>query len=136
MTTVDFITHLFCLVDDKLNEADKNHQHRQALSLCRGYHRLAALKGQGNRAFYRWIFHNYRDLFPCLPEPTRLFRLFNSHQHLIDVFMATPSPIGVIDTYGIELTHPRREGRSQNMKFHPLKQEIMYCLLHSVQTRV
>ena len=27
--------------------------------------------------------------------------------------MATPSPIGVIDTYGIELTHPRREGRSQ-----------------------
>ena len=30
MTTVDFITHLFCLVDDKLNEADKNHQYSQA----------------------------------------------------------------------------------------------------------
>ena len=26
--------------------------------------------------------------------------------------MATPSLIGVIDTYGIELIHPRREGRS------------------------
>ena len=27
--------------------------------------------------------------------------------------MATPSLIGVIDTYGIELIHPRREGRSE-----------------------
>ena len=27
--------------------------------------------------------------------------------------MATPSLIGVIDTYGIELIHPRREGRSK-----------------------
>ncbi|HIO79936.1 TPA: hypothetical protein EYG59_15275 [Candidatus Poribacteria bacterium] len=93
MAIVDFITHLFCLVDDKLNEADKNYQHSQAKlypseGVTIGW--LFALNGQGNRAFYRWIFHNYRDLFPNLPEPTRLFRLFNSHQHLIDVFMATP----------------------------------------------
>ena len=27
--------------------------------------------------------------------------------------MADPSLIGVIDTYGIELIHPRREGRSE-----------------------
>jgi len=116
MTTIDFITYLFCPVDDKLNEADKNHKHSQAnlypsevvtLGL------LFALKGVGNRAFYRWISKNHRDLFPNLPERTRLFRLFNSHQHLIDVFMAAPSLIGVIDTYGIELIHPRREGRSE-----------------------
>jgi len=74
---------------------------------------LFSQKGVGNRAFYRWISQNHRNLFPNLPERTRLFRLFNSHQHLIDVFMATPSLIGVIDTYGIELIHPRREGRSE-----------------------
>ena len=27
--------------------------------------------------------------------------------------MANPSLLGVIDTYGIELIHPRREGRSK-----------------------
>ena len=116
MTTTDFIIDLFCLVDDKLTEADKNHKHSQAnlypsevvtLGL------LFALKGVGNRAFYRWISQNHRNLFKNLPERTRLFRLFNSHQHLIGVFMATPSLIGVIDTYGIELIHPRREGRSE-----------------------
>ena len=42
-----------------------------------------------------------------------MFRLFNNHQHLTDIFMENPSLIGVIDTYGIELIHPRREGRSQ-----------------------
>ena len=116
MTTQDFITYLFCPVDDKFNKANKNHKHSQAnlypsevvtLGL------LFALKGVGNRAFYRWISQNHRDLFESLPERTRLFRLFNSHHHLIDVFMATPSLIGVIDTYGIELIHPRREGRSE-----------------------
>jgi len=116
MTTQDFITYLFCPVDDKLNKANKNHKHSQSnlypsevvtLGL------LFALKGVGNRAFYRWISQNHRDLFPSLPERTRLFRLFNSHHHLIDVFMALPSLIGVIDTYGIELIHPRREGRSK-----------------------
>ena len=116
MTTNDFITQLFCRVDDKLNECCKNNKHRQAnlypsevvtLGL------LFALKGKGNRAFYRWFLRNHRDLFPNLPERTRLFRLFNSHRHLIDLFMAEASLIGVIDTYGIELIHPRREGRSE-----------------------
>ena len=62
---------------------------------------LFALKGVGNRASYRWIANNFKSLFPKLPERTRLFRLFDGHQHLIDVFMANPSLIGGIDTYGI-----------------------------------
>jgi hypothetical protein len=37
---------------------------------------LHALKGGGNRAFYRWLTCDYRPLFPRLPERTRLFRLF------------------------------------------------------------
>jgi hypothetical protein len=73
---------------------------------------LFALKGVGTRPFYRWLKRDYRCLFPKLPCRTRLFRLFNSHRKWIDRFMAQPSMIGVIDTYGIELIHPRREGRS------------------------
>ena len=57
--------------------------------------------------------NNFKPLFPRLPERTQLFRLFDRHRHLIDVFMANPSLIGAIDTYGIELIHPRREERSK-----------------------
>ena len=116
MTTVDFITHLFCRVDDKLTQHQKNQKHSQANLYPSEVVTIAlrfALKGIGNRAFYRWIANNYRTLFPNLPERTRLFHLFNSHQHLTEIFMANPSLIGVIDTYGIELIHPRREGRSK-----------------------
>lgn len=73
---------------------------------------LHALTGKGNHAFWRWLARDYRDLFPKLPDRTRLFRLLNSHRHLIGEFMAQSSLIGVIDSYGIELLHPRLEGRS------------------------
>ena len=73
---------------------------------------LFSLKGGGTRAFYRWIDSNYKVLFPHLPQRTRLFRLFNRYRHLTACFMADPSLIGVIDTYGIECIHPYREGRT------------------------
>jgi hypothetical protein len=73
---------------------------------------LFALKGVGNRPFYRWLKRDYSSLFPYLPVRTRLFRLFNSHSHWIKQLMAETSVLGVVDTYGIELIHPRREGRS------------------------
>jgi hypothetical protein len=73
---------------------------------------LHALKGVGNRAFHRWLTRDYRPLFPRLPERTRLFRLFKTHQDWTRVFLASPTVLGVIDTYGIELIHPIREGRS------------------------
>jgi len=73
---------------------------------------LHALKGVGNRAFYRWLTRDYRPLFLRLPERTRLFRLFATHQDWTQVFLAAPTVLGVIDTYGIELIHPMREGRS------------------------
>jgi hypothetical protein len=73
---------------------------------------LHALKGGGNRAFYRWLTRDYRPLFPQLPERTRLLRLLKTHQDWAQIFLATPTVLGVIDTYGIELIHPMREGRS------------------------
>jgi hypothetical protein len=47
-----------------------------------------------------------------LPERTRLFRLFTTHQDWTQAFLASPTVLGAIDTYGIELIHPMREGRS------------------------
>ena len=107
MTTVDFITELFIKVDDEIDD----NKHPQASLYPSEVVTLAllyALKGVGTRPFYRWLKRDYRYLFPKLPCRTRLFRLFNSHRKWIDLFMAEPSMIGVIDTYGIELIHPRR----------------------------
>ena len=116
MTTVDFITELFYQVDERFIELGHNRKHSQGNLYPSEVVTLAllfALKGVGNRAFYRWLERDYVSLFPQLPERSRLFRLFNSHRHLLESFMAEPSLLGVIDTYGIELIHPRREGRSQ-----------------------
>src|SRR5712691_3245532 len=80
---------------------------------CRKVTRLAPThQGVGNRAFYRWLTRDYRPLFPRLPERTRLFRLLTTHQDWTRAFLAAPTVLGVIDTYGIELIHPMREGRS------------------------
>ena len=62
MTTIDFITELFCYVDDKLTQSHNNHKHTQAKLYPSEVITLASLfslKGVGNRAFYRWIESNY-----------------------------------------------------------------------------
>ena len=112
MPTEDFIIELFCQVDDKMLFATKHSQAMFFPSEVVTIALLFALKGCGNRAFYRWLKNNWRHFFPSLPHRTRVFRLFNTHRHWIDCFRADPSLIGVIDSYGIELIHPRREGRS------------------------
>ncbi len=111
MTTIDFITELFCRVDDNVGE-DKHPQSNLYPSEIVTLALLYALKGCGQLAFWRWLTKDYRHLFHQLPDRTRLFRLFKSHCHYVDRFLADPSLIGVIDTYGIELLHPMREGRS------------------------
>src|SRR5215813_7649186 len=44
--------------------------------------------------------------------PLPFFRLLKTHQDWTRAFLAAPTVLGVIDTYGIELIHPMREGRS------------------------
>lgn len=112
MTTIDFITELFCQVDDQIGHLPKHSQARLYPSEVMTLALLYALTGKGNRAFWRWLTRDYVPLFPNLPSRTRLFRLFNSHDQFIGDFLAPPSLLGVIDSYGIELIHPRREGRS------------------------
>lgn len=113
MPTVDFITELFCQVDNQIGHVPKHSQAHLHPSEVVTLAMLYALTGKGQRAFWRWLTRDYRPLFPKLPSRTRLFRLFNSHRSLIGEFLASPSLIGVIDSYGIELLHPRREGRSE-----------------------
>src|SRR6184192_1247813 len=112
MITIEFITALFYEVDEQLRAIPKHPKAHLWPSEVGTLGLLHALKGVGNRAFYRWLTRDSRALFPRLPERTRLFRLFRTHQDWTQVFLAAPTVLGVIDTYGIELIHPMREGRS------------------------
>ncbi|MFO1349624.1 MAG: hypothetical protein U1F68_02605 [Gammaproteobacteria bacterium] len=114
MTTEDFITELFCRVDDRFQALGLG-RHRQArlwpaarwLALAL----LFALKGVGGRAFYRWISRDGRCSQGC-PVARGCFGV-SLPWRWSDAFMAEMSLLGVADTYGIELLHPKREGRSR-----------------------
>ena len=80
MTTVDFIIALFCEVDEHMPGIPKHPHATLWPSEVVTLGLLHALKGVGNRAFYRWLMQDYRVFFPRLPERTRLFRLFMTHQ--------------------------------------------------------
>jgi len=112
MTTVELITALFYHIDQQMHAMPKHPEAHLWPSEVVTLGLLHALKGVGNRPFYRWLTRDYRALFPRLPERTRLFRLLKTHQDWTQVFLAAPTVLGVIDTYGIELIHPIREGRS------------------------
>src|SRR5215831_3095776 len=112
MTTVEFITALFSEVDEQMGAIPKHPEAHLWPSEVVTWGLLQALQGGGNRAFYRWLTRDYRPLFPRLPERTRLFRLLKTHQDWTQFFMAAPTVLGGIDTYGIELIHPIRAGRS------------------------
>ena len=111
MTTLDFIINLFCLVDDRLGHLPKHPQAHLYPSELVTIGLLFALKGVQFRAFYRWLKRDYGSWFP-LPERTRLQRLLKVHRSWCHLFLADPSFFTVVDTYGVELLHPWREGRS------------------------
>jgi hypothetical protein len=111
-TTIECITAFFCQVADQLPDIPTHPQASLWPSEVVPLGLLHALKGVGNRPFYRWLTRDYRPLCPRLPERTRLCRLLKTHQDWTRAFLAAPTVLGVIDTYGIELLHPRREGRS------------------------
>lgn len=109
MSTDDFIMALFIRVDTVMAHEPKHPCAQLYPSEIVTLALLFALKGVGVRAFDRWLRNNYASWFPRLPERTRLFRLFAAHADWAEVFLAEPTLFGVIDSYGIELRHPRRE---------------------------
>jgi hypothetical protein len=112
VTTEDFITFLFCLVDDRLGDVRKHPQASLWPSELVTIGLLFVLKGVPFRAFYRWLARDYAALFATLPERTRLQRLLKTHRAWCDQFLADATFFTVIDSYGVELIHPIREGRS------------------------
>lgn len=112
MSTYDFIIELFCRVDDAMKGIDKDPRAQLHPSELVTLGLLRALKGGSQRAFFGWLAGNWHFLFPRLPERTRLMRLLAAHQEWADRFLAEPTLLGICDSYGIELIHPRREGRS------------------------
>ena len=113
MTTENFIIDLFCRIDDQMRDLPKHSQARLWPSDAVTIGVLFGLKGVGGRAFYRWLVRDYQPLFPRLPERSRLFRLLRTQRAWTYRLLAAPTLWGVIDTYGIELLHPRRSGRSR-----------------------
>ncbi len=112
MSTEDFIIGLFIRVDSMLAHVPKHPQAHLYPSEVVTLALLFARKGVGPREFYRWLDANYRSWFPNLPDRTRLFRLLATHADWTEYFLAQPTPLGVADTYGIELRHPWREDRA------------------------
>jgi hypothetical protein len=112
VTTEDFIIALFMRIDDEMKGIHKHSQANLYPSEIVTLGILFSLKGVGNRAFYRWLKRDWVLWFPKLPERTRLFRLFKTHRAWTDRFLAKPTVLGVVDSYGVELLHPCREGRS------------------------
>ena len=113
MPTDEIIIRLFCRVDDRIDAVNKRSDALLYPSEIVTIGLLFSLKGGRFRAFYRWLDANYRECFPALPERTRLQRLLRDYAALALDFLADPSFFTVVDTYGIELIHPRREGRSK-----------------------
>ncbi len=113
MTTEDFIIWLFCLVDDKMGQLPKRSDATLYPSELVTIALLYALKGGFFRVFYRWLKRDFEHLFVQLPDRTRIPRALRAHQDWSACFLSDPTFFTVIDTYGIELLHPVREGRSE-----------------------
>jgi len=135
MTTLDCMTALFYEVDAPLRTLPKHPEAHLWPSEVVTLGRLPALTGVGHRAFSRWLTRAYRALFPHWPERTRLWRLCRPHQDWTKVFLAAPTVLGGIATYGIELIHPMRAGRSpqqigrQGLSHHRWLVGGQWCLL-------
>ena len=98
MTTKEFITALFCRVDEAMVEVPKHPQAKRYPSEIVTRAVWFALKGVGERAFYRWLSRDWRPWFPHRPERTRLFRRFTTPQEGTARFWAAPPVLGVADT--------------------------------------
>jgi len=112
LTRDEFITALFCRIDDALAGTPKDPRSKLWPGELVTLGVLFVLRGQSQRRFHLWAWSNLRPLFPHLPERTRLFRLLRRYRRLADRFLAEPGLVNFADSLGIELVHPRREGRS------------------------
>jgi hypothetical protein len=108
----EFTIALFVRVDDAMQDIPRHPRALLAPSEIVTLALLFVFKGVSLRRFHLWANANLGGLFPALPERSRLLRLFATHRDWADVFLADITPEAICDSLGIELVHPRREGRS------------------------
>lgn len=114
MSAEGILLRLFLIVDLQLADVKKRSDAHLYPSEIVTIGLMFALKGGKYRPFYRWLVANLGAWFPNLPEQSRLHRLLRDYGHYTDQFLKEPSFFTVIDTFGIELIHPRREGRTSH----------------------
>jgi hypothetical protein len=108
----DIILYLFSGVAVALSGKDKKHiQGKLYLSEIVLVGVLFVLKGGSFRRFYTWLVKH--NVFPILPERSRLQRLINKYEYLCEALLADKTFYGILDSFGIEIIHPIREGRSR-----------------------
>ena len=112
MSIEEFTIALFIRVDDAMKEVHRHPRARLAPSEIVTLALLFVFKGVSLRRFHAWVSANLGHLFPTLPERSRLLRLFATHRDWAAVFLSDLTPETICDSLGIELVHPRREGRS------------------------
>jgi Transposase DDE domain len=104
------IIGIYCAISDTLGVDDVRHPlsllYRSEILLI-GV--LWALKGGSFKSFHRWL--SRRDWVE-VPERTRLQKLLKTHGRRCTEFLAPPTFFNVMDTFGIEVIRPIREGRS------------------------
>lgn len=108
----DIILTLWYAIETCLGE--KNGKHYQAkLSLAEtilcGV--LFVLLGRSFRRFHRWL--GKQKIFSSIPERSRLQRLVNQYSFLCKGLLGSKTFYGILDSFGIEIIHPIREGRSK-----------------------
>ena len=82
MNIADFITELYCQIDDALPDVPQHSQAILSLSELITIGVLQAMKQVTQRAFYHWLKDNYGHLFPQLPSRTRLNRRLRAQRGL------------------------------------------------------
>jgi hypothetical protein len=103
---------LFFAIDEKLKNVKRKADSEISVSEIVTIGVLYVLKGKLKRQFYRWLSANQEHNFPDIPDRTRLFRLLKKYSQMSNEFLGSESTLGIADSYGIELVHPIREGRS------------------------
>ena len=112
MTTEDFISELFYRVDEAMKDIPKH-------PLANLWPSEIVTRGDPLCAQREWESRilslaesRLAQLVSCTARADALVSAFGHHRTWTDEFLATPSVLGVVDSYGIELLHPMREGRS------------------------
>ena len=106
----DIIIGIYCAISDTLGDKDykhpQSHLYLSEIVLC-GV--LWALRGGGFLGFYRWLARRH---WVAAPERSRLQKLLKTHAGTCREFLAPPTFFNAMDTFGIEIIRPIREGRS------------------------